>query len=123
MAKNLAGTTLPAGNGGVTYPSPNEWPITVFAITGITKGTQAKITAPGNGITLSSTTSTPKVDFTQVKGMSQINGQFAFVTKIIDANNFIVALDTSQYSPYTSGGFVNITGGSAPDDPLTNLFP
>lgn len=123
MAKNLAGTNIPAGNGGVTYPSPNEWPVTVFAITAITRSPQAKITAPGNGITVSSTTSTPKVDFTQVKGMSQINGQFAFVTQVIDANNFLVALDTSQFSPYSSGGFVNITGGSAPDDPLTNLFP
>lgn len=120
MAQNLAGRTLPAGNGGVTYPSPNEWPTTVFSITGITNQPNAIVTAPGHGITLSPTASTPKVDFTQVKGMFQINGQFAFVTEVIDEDNIVVALDTSQYYAYTSGGFLNITGGSAPNDPLEN---
>lgn len=120
MATNIIGKALPAGNGGVTYPSPNEWPITVFAITGITQSGNAKVTATSHGITLSPTASTPKVDFTQVKGMWQINGQFAFVNQVIDADNIIIALDTSQYSPYTSGGFLNITGGSPPDDPLAN---
>lgn len=123
MAKNLAGTNIPPGNGGVVYPSPNEWPVTVHAITGITRTTQAKITAPGHGITLTSTEDTPKVDFTQVKGMFQINGQFAFVLSVIDANNFTVALDTSQYYPYTSGGFINVTAGMPPIDPFQNTFP
>ncbi len=85
---------LPAGNGGVTYPSPNEWPITVFAITAITNAVQAQVTAPNHGITLSANQSTPKVDFTQVVGMYQINGQFGFVTQVIDANNIVVALNT-----------------------------
>lgn len=120
MAVNNEGKALPPGNGGVTFPSPNEWPITVFAITGITNSSNAVITAPGHGITLLPTASTPKVDFTQVKGMQQINGQFGFVTKVIDANTIAVALDTSRYMPYTSGGFLNITGGSPPKDPLEN---
>lgn len=123
MARNLAGTGLPAGNGGVTYPSPNEWPITVHSITGITRSVQPTVTAPGHGITLSSTQSTPKVDFTQVRGMSQINGQAAYVTSVIDADNIRVALDTSQYSPYTSGGFLNVLISPAPIDPLTNTYP
>ena len=123
MATNLAGKALPAGNGGVTYPSPNEWPVTVFAITAITNSGQAQVTAPNHGITVSPNLSTPKVDFTQVKGMQQINGNFAFVTQVIDANNILVALDTTRYMPYTSGGFLNVTGGSPPQDPLTNLFP
>lgn len=123
MAKNLAGTNVPPGNGGVTYPSPNEWPVTVHAITGITNATQAKITAPGHGLTNSSSQSTPRVDFTQVKGMFQINGQFAFVTNVIDANNFLIALDTSQYYSYTSGGFVNVIIAPTPIDPFQNTFP
>jgi hypothetical protein len=121
MATNIAGKALPAGNGGVTYPSPNEWPTTYHAITAINKSPQAQITAPAHGITMSLTTSTPKVDFTQVKGMTQINGQFAFVTSVIDADNITVALDTSTYFAYTSGGFLNVTGGSTPIDPLTNI--
>ncbi len=123
MAKNLMNQFLPPGNGGVTYPSPTEWPITVFAITAITNGVTPQVTAPAHGITLSANQSTPKVDFTQVKGMSQINGQFAFVTNVIDVDNINIALDTSHFSPYISGGFLNITGGNPPDDPLTNTFP
>lgn len=122
MAKNLAGTNLPAGNGGVTYPSPNEWPVTYVAISGITRGTQTKVNAPNHGITLSSNQSTPGVDFTQVNGMSQINGIFGFVTSVIDANNFIVAINSNNFSPYISGGYVNKIAGSSPIDPLTNTF-
>ena len=123
MAKNLAGTTLPAGNGGVTYPSPTEWPITVHAVTGITNGIQPTVTAPAHGITTTPLQSTPRVDFTQVKGMTQINGQSAFVVKVIDANSFTIDLITSFYSAYLSGGFVNVIVSPAPINPLTNTFP
>lgn len=122
MARNLAGTTIPPGNGGVTFPSPNEWPITYRAITGITISTQAKITAPNHGFTNADIPVT-QVDFSQVKGMSEINGKFGFITQIIDVNNFLIALDTSQFHAYTSGGFVNINAGKSPYDPLTNIYP
>lgn len=139
-----------AGNGGVTYPSPNEWPVTVKPISNIAKGLTTLVTAPGHGITLSPTQSTPRVDFSQVRGMSQINGQFGFVLSIpnsdqvvIDLNsstfsNYIVPIDrkwqsfpSTQWSQmqvpwsfftYNLGGFLNITGGSPPIDPLTNLY-
>lgn len=111
-----------AGNGGVTYPSPNEWPVTVHAITGITQAGNPTVTSAGHGITISSTQSTPRVDFTQVRGMTQINGQSAFVTSVIDTSNFTIALDTSGYSAYTTGGFVNVLVSPSPIDPLTNTF-
>lgn len=111
-----------AGNGGVTYPSPNEWPTTVHAITGITRSANPIVTAANHGITMGDQ-STPRVDFTQVKGMSQINGQSAFVTSVIDTSNITIALDTSQYSAYTSGGFLNVLVSPAPINPLTNTFP
>jgi hypothetical protein len=123
VARNLAGATLPAGNGGVTYPSPDEWPITVHAVTGITNGRNPTVTAPGHGITLSSQQSTPQVDFSQVKGMHQINGQFAYVTSVISSSQFTIALDTSNYSAYISGGFINVLVSPAPIDPLTNTYP
>lgn len=112
-----------AGNGGVTYPSPNEWPITVHAITGITRSLQPIVTAPGHGITISASQSTPQVDFSQVKGMSQINGKFAYVTSVIDVNSFTIALDTTFFSAYTSGGFINVLVSPAPINPFTNTFP
>jgi hypothetical protein len=94
----------------------------VHAVTGITRSLQPTVTAPGHGITTTPLQSTPRVDFTQVKGMSQINGQFAYVVKVIDVNNFTIALDTSQYSGYTSGGFVNVIVSPTPIDPLRNTF-
>ena len=122
MVRNLAGTTIAAGNGGVVYPSPNEWPTTYVAITGITKGLQTIVTAPDHGITINSTASTPGVDFSQVRGMNQINGLFSYITSVIDTDNFIVAINSINFSNYTSGGFVNLIAGSSPIDPLTNTF-
>lgn len=123
MPTNLAGTQLPPGTGGVVYPSPTEWPVTVHEITNITKARQATITAPSHGIVLTSQENTPSVNFSQVKGMFQINGQSAFVTSVLNANNFTVALDTSQYTAYTSGGFINVLTGQPPIDPFQNTFP
>ncbi len=122
MTRNLAGTNIPPGNGGVVFPSPNEWPVTIHAITGITQSANPIVTAVDHGITISTSQSTPKVDFTQVKGMTQINGKFAFVTSVINSSQFTIALDTSQYSTYTSGGFVNVTISPSPIDPLTNTY-
>lgn len=122
MTKNLAGTNIPPGNGGVVYPSPNEWPVTYIAITGITQGINTKITAPNHGFTQSQVPQV-QVDFSQVKGMQQINGKFGYIIQVIDTNNFVIALDTTTFSPYTSGGFVNINASTgAPTDPFTNTF-
>jgi len=104
----------------VTFPSPNEWPITYRAITGITNSKNPKITAPNHGFTTSDI-NIVQVDFSQVKGMQEINGKFGYITSIIDTNNFTIALDTSFFHPYASGGFVNINGGNSPDDPFTNI--
>lgn len=104
----------------VVFPSPNEWPVTYRAITGITRSLQATITSPDHGFTDADIPVT-QVDFSQVKGMQQINGQFAFITSIVDADNFTIALDTTQFHAYTLGGFVNINAGNSPDDPFTNV--
>jgi len=123
MTRNLAGTGIPPGNGGVTFPSPNEWPTTYVAITGISKGLLTTVTAPSHGITITAGSSTPGVDFSQVRGMQQINGKFGYVSKVVDADTIVVEIDSSFYSNYTSGGFINKTAGSAPIDPLTNTYP
>ena len=106
----------------VTYPSPNEWPITYRVVTGISKEPQAQVTSVGHGFTNSIDVNITQVDFSQVKGMFQINGQFGYITNVIDADNFNVAIDTSNFYAYTSGGFVNILSGNSPYDPLTNTF-
>lgn len=108
------------GEGGVTFPSPNEWPVTYRAITGINQALQATVTCPNHGFT-SANIPTTVVDFTQVKGMQQINGQFAPLVSIIDADNFTVNLNTSSFHAYTSDGYVNIISGQAPYDPFENI--
>ena len=104
----------------VTYPSPNEWPITYRAITGITNSNQPTITAPDHGFTTSDI-NIVQVDFSQVKGMQEINGKFGFITGIIDDDNFTIALDTTGFHSYTTGGFANINAGTSPEDPFTNI--
>lgn len=90
----------------VTPPSPNEWPQnTVIAITGITNDSQALVTAPAHGMTSANNGNT-FVGFKQVQGMIQINGTNALITTIIDANNFRVSLNTTNFYVYASNGVV-----------------
>lgn len=123
MAQNLAGTNIPAGNGGVTFPSPNEWPVTYRVITGISNGMQATVTSPDHGFTNANDQNVTQVDFSQVKGMSQINGQFGYITNVVDTDNFQVGINTLNFYAYRSGGFANINAGNTPYDPFTNLYP
>jgi len=118
----MVNPNIHSGQGGVTYPSPNEFPVCYRVVEGITRDRQARVTSTDHGFTNADIPVT-QVDFSQVKGMSQINGQFAYITAIIDDDNFLIGLDTSQYHAYTSGGFCNILAGNAPFDPFQNTFP
>lgn len=100
MARNLAGSSLPPGNGGVTFPSPNEWPDAVRVISNITKSPQATITCPSHGFTNAKDAGKTIIGFHEVKGMFQINGLRSYVGKVIDAANFTILLDTSLFSTY-----------------------
>jgi len=105
----------------VTPPSPNEWPVTYKIITNITRDRQAQVTSPLHGFTTASDVNVTKLDFTQVKGMFQINGNSAYITQVVDLNNFTVAIDSSQYYSYVSGGYANIVTGNVPYDPFQNI--
>ena len=108
----------------VVYPSPNEWPVTVFPITGITKGLTTTVTCPNHGFTNANNMGIAQVDFSQVKGMQQINGKNGTIVNVINSNTLQIDIDSSTYQPYISGGFINVTNyPTAPFDPLTNTFP
>lgn len=138
-----------AGNGGVTYPSANEWTVTVKPISNIAKGMVTIVTCPSHGITLSSNQSTPRVDFSQVPGMKQINGQFGFVLEVPNENQVVIGISSFNFSNYIApidrtwdsfttqwdeenvpwdyfatlrGGFMNVIVSPSPIDPLTNTF-
>ena len=121
MATVTRRTPLAPGNGGVVYPSPNEWTDTTVEITGITRGTTTTVTAPGHGITTANQ-STPVVDFTLVSGMQQINGKFGYVLEVIDADTILVGIDSSSFNDYTSGGYLNKIVAPDPIDPYRNTF-
>lgn len=107
----------------VTYPSPNEWTVTYVAVTGIQKGLRTKVTAPSHGITLVTGSNTPGVDFSQIKGMREINGVFGYVSQVIDENTVMVDIDSTNFNDYSSGGYMNKIAGSSPIDPFTNIYP
>ena len=98
----------------VTPPSPNEWPQNlVKSITGITRNIQATITVPFHGFT-SLDQGMTFIGFKQVKGMLQINGLNALIQQVIDANNFTVNIDTTNFYDYVSAGVVLVDSNLPP---------
>ena len=76
------------------------------AITGITKAAAAVVTVTAHNLKTGM-----QVGFSDVLGMTQINGLTGKVT-VIDANSFSVPINSTGFTAYTSGGFVG------PDDVL-----
>lgn len=92
----------------VTPPSPNEWPqFLIVAITGVLTGITTTITAAAHGMT-STSNGVTFVGFKQVLGTIPLNGQNALVQSVIDDDNFIVNIDSTNYPAYVSGGVVII---------------
>lgn len=70
-------------------------------ISGINLNSTAQITATAHGLILED-----KVYISSVSGMTQINGKIANVIGIVDANNFVVDVNSLAYTAYSSGGTV-----------------
>lgn len=95
----------------VTAPSPNEWPQNLIVpITNITRDSQTKITAPGHGFT-SLDQGVTFLTVKQVQGMIQINGITCLVQTVIDANNFTVNINSTNFYNYVSAGVIIIDSG------------
>jgi len=97
----------------VTPPSPNEWLNTVRDITNITKSSQALVTSVGHGFT-SLDQGLTFICFKQVEGMIQINGLNALVQTVVDADNFTVNIDSTNFYTYQSRGIFIIDSGIPP---------
>lgn len=109
MARNLAGTSIPPGNGGVTFPSPHEWPNAVRLVSNITISPQATVTSYDHGFTNSQDSGKTIVGFHNIKGMIQINGIKAYVGNVINGNNFTILLDTSLFSAFINYESLQLT--------------
>lgn len=97
----------------VTPPSPNEWLITVYDITGISKDSQATVTCSAYSFT-SQDEGVTFVTFKKVQGMLPINGITALIQQVIDSTHFTVNVDTTNFPAYTSGGVICIDSGQPP---------
>jgi hypothetical protein len=94
----------------VTYPSPNQWLVTVYPITGITNEPQAVITCPGYAFGPKDPFVT-QVTFKQVQGMLPINGLTCLIVEVLSSTQFVVQVNTSGFPAYVSGGVICINTG------------
>jgi hypothetical protein len=67
-------------------------------ITAITQANPGQVTSTGHNLTNGT-----QVEFLNVGGMTQLNGNIYTIT-VVDANNFKIGIDTTNYGVYTSGG-------------------
>jgi len=103
-----------------------------FPITGITQASPAVIASPNNSVQVGDL-----VFISSVFGMTQINGGPYTVTTTT-VNSVTISLDTSGFSPYESGGEINVQkgtinyitgavaidfGGDVTGNVLANYFP
>lgn len=110
--------TLPS----VTYPSPDEWPQDqIKTITGLTKGRQVIVTSPAHGFTENDVDLT-SLTIKQVVGMIQINGITALIASIVDANNFSMHIDSTNFYTYVSGGVAITDTGIPPIEQAGSQF-
>ena len=98
----------------VTYPSPNEWPETVFPITGITNASQATVTCAAYPFDPSEDPFITQITFKQVQGMLPINGLTCLITQVVDSSHFVVNVNSTNFPAYTSGGVICIDTGQPP---------
>jgi hypothetical protein len=105
------GYMRPAANGGLVLEQP-------LTITAITKAVNAQVTVAFHGFSVGD-----QIYFNNVAGMVEINGLFANVKSVVDANNFVIDIDTTQFSTFTgdSGGIVNT--GAPPPPPTPPVVP
>jgi len=83
------------------------------AVTAISTAQYAVVTAPAHGLTAGQTimitgvvgmVATERVNGQLTYGTTSINGRFATLRSITNANTLVLNLDTRNYSPYASGG-------------------
>lgn len=99
----------------VTYPSPYEWPQDLIKpITLITRDREALVQVMNHGFTAADEGIT-FVAFKQVEGMSQINGLNALIQSVIDADNFTVNIDSTNFYNYLSNGVIIVLSGVPPE--------
>lgn len=82
-------------------------------ITGITKAANALLTVPFHGYAIGD-----RIFFSGIEGMTELNGQFAKVVTVPNADSFTIDIDTTGYSTFVSSdGTLNVGPPPAPPAP------
>lgn len=76
---------------------------TPVSITGITLGSPTTITAPAHGLTQGQ-----EITLYGIVGTTQLNNVITVVGSVVDANTITVPIDSTSYTPYSSGGDVGL---------------
>jgi len=98
MLENVLRWSVDSTTGRITFPTNGSFPIT-----GISKAAQAVIShGAGSGVVYAG----QSVHISGVSGMTQINGLRAMVTNV-SPGYITIDLDTTGFSTWTSGGYVN----------------
>jgi hypothetical protein len=112
-----------------TEVSPGVWDLGILyypsvAITAITKAAQAQVTLSD----LCYAEVGSRLKFSAVVGMTQINGLTGTVVTVVDSFNFVVNINSSGFSTYTSAGVIERiakphagTAGGAPTNFVYNV--
>jgi hypothetical protein len=106
----------------VVPPSPYEFPNTVQTITGILRNSTTTMTIPNHGFTEANDAGITSISIHQVVGMTQINGLIGMILEVIDTNNIILNINSTNFSPYISGGQAISISGHEPFDPFENIL-
>lgn len=104
----VTGTLSAVSADGLVLSDPartEAGPVGPKTITAITKATSAQVTATAHGL------SAGQVAYVaSVGGMTEINGQWYLVKTVVDANNVTLAVDSTNFTTYISGGTISPSG-------------
>lgn len=87
-----------ASNLPVFDPDLNTSPNQTGRVTGATQANPCRITSPKHGLTESR-----QITFTNVKGMTELNGNL-YTTTFVDNDHFEIDVDSSAFTAYTNSG-------------------
>lgn len=99
----------------VTTAAPTE----SMKITAITKAVNAQVTAAFHAYSVGD-----RVYLSGITGMTELNGRFASVVSVVDANNFTINIDTRLYTTFVSStGLVRAGAPAAVVPPAAPAVP
>lgn len=83
-------------------PFPLTWDSTQ-TITGVSQATQGVVTVSTHGRSVGD-----RVKISSITGMTELNDWTAAIVEIVDADNFKIDIDTTDFTSYSSGGTIEL---------------